>query len=154
MRKTIFALLLLTTVCSAFKCNKEDAPVVCSSGPLVLKSLESEYGCSNTPMQMHINLNNSYRLINTQAEFNSLVTGSCLPNIDFNQYTLLIGKQALTGGLQNITYTALNDCNSNTQTVNVQITKNLALNAPNVTYHVLLPKVASTSSVQVNTTVN
>lgn len=154
MRKTIFVLLFLTTVCSAFKCSKEEVDAPCSSGPIVLKSLETQYGCTNTPMQMHISLSNTYRLINTQAEFNSLVSGSCLPNIDFNQYTLLIGKQGLTSGLQTINYSATKDCTTGGYFVNVSITRGLTANAPNITYHVLLPKITNPSLVRVNTTVN
>jgi hypothetical protein len=154
MQKTFLTMLLIVTICSAFKCNKEDENIACSSGPLVIKSLETEYGCINTPMQMNISLSNTYRLINSQAEFANLVTGSCLPTIDFAQYTLLIGKQTLNGGLSNISYEANKDCSTGGYVVNVTITKNLALQAPNVTYHLLLPKIQNSSLVQVNTMVH
>ncbi len=144
---------LMVTICSAFKCNKEEESKACVSGPLAIKTLESEYGCTNTAMQLNINLSNNYRLINSTAEFTSLVTGSCMPAIDFSQYTLLIGKQSLNGGLSNISYVANKDCSTGGYVVNVTITKNLALQAPNVTYHLLLPKIQNNSSLQVNTTV-
>lgn len=143
----------MVTICSAFKCNKEEESKACVSGPLAIKTLESEYGCTNTAMQLNINLSNNYRLINSTAEFTSLVTGSCMPAIDFSQYTLLIGKQSLNNGLQRINYEVLNDCASSKYIVNVTLVKNITLQAPNVTYHLLLPKIQNNSSLQVNTTV-
>ncbi len=151
MRKTTFILLFFTTVCYAFTCNKASTEAGCTPTSLAVKTLETEYGCTNTAMQLGINLSDTFTIIESQTQFTTLVSG-CTPNVDFSQYSLLIGKKRLNGGLQSISYELKDEC-ANGYVLNVKFTKSLASNAPNVTYHVLLPKLSNNKPVTVNTAV-
>lgn len=146
-----------------FSCNKEsdsneeaakkndEAP--CEVTTSVPASLETEYGCTNTKYQMNISLNNTFQVIKTQSQFNSLVTGACMPNIDFTRYDLIIGKKGLLNGNRNINYSLVRDCPNNKTTLNVSIQNDLNATAPNITYHALVPKLNPNEQVIVNVAV-
>jgi hypothetical protein len=131
--------------------KKDEAP--CEVVNSVPTSLEAEYGCINTKYQMNIALNNTFQVIKTQSQFNSLVTGTCMPNIDFTRYDLIIGKKGLLNGNKNISYALVRDCPNNKMTLNVSIQNDLTATAPNITYHALVPKLNPTEQVMVNVTV-
>jgi hypothetical protein len=125
----------------------------CETTTTVPTNLEVEYGCINTKNLMQIALNDTYRVIQSQAEFNSLVTGSCLPNIDFTKYALIIGKKGLRNGNRNISYMLTRDCINNKMTLAVTIANDISAHAPNITYHALVPKLNANEQVVVNITV-
>lgn len=58
-----------------------------------IANLEDLYGCENTAYQMEIDLTEDHTIIRSQAEFEELVSGSCLPEIDFTEHNLVIGKK-------------------------------------------------------------
>jgi hypothetical protein len=138
-----------STVLKPIKPNEEP----CETTTTIPTNLEGEYGCVNTKNLMQISLNDTYRIIQSQSEFNSLVTGSCLPNIDFNKYALIIGKKALRNGNRSIAYSLTRDCINNKMILNVTITNDLSATAPNITYHALVPKLNTNEQVVVNVTV-
>lgn len=141
--KTISTLLAGTAVLlsgCATVCGTEPEP--CSNAALVVKSLETEYGCQNTTRQLSINLSETYTVIRTQQEFEQQVTGSCRPQIDFATYDLVIGRKGLANGVGGINYTLQQDCNTSKLLLNVAISPSMTTEAPNITYHALIPKLA------------
>jgi hypothetical protein len=149
MKKIIFC----SFVSIAFLACDKKSELPCDVVTSTPTSLETVYGCTNTKYQMNIALNNTFKVIESQAEYNSLVTGSCTPNIDFNTYSLIIGKKGITTGLRNINYTLLKDCPNNKSVLNVTLQTDLTLSAPNVTYHALVPKLSVGEQVEVNVVV-
>lgn len=149
-----YILMLFSLTLCAFTCKKaaeeKKLSETCQSGPLAVKSLETEYGCINTRYALQLNSAENFLVINSQADFETSVAGSCIPAIDFNQYTLVIGKKQLTNDNTGIEYTANRDCNTGTVQVNVIIKNNLGLSAPVITWHCLLPKIADTETVTTN----
>ncbi|MBF6607158.1 MAG: hypothetical protein ITG00_00275 [Flavobacterium sp.] len=119
-------------------CSKDDDP--CSDTTLIPKSLESEYGCTDTKYQMEIDLAGDFTIISDQANFNALVTGSCLPEIDFSMYDLVIGKMNFTSGNTSIEYVLETECETRDQNLVVTFYQNMTAHAPNLTYHALIPK--------------
>ena len=121
----------------------------CVSPELPVKSLESEYGCSDTRRQLNINLSETSTIIRSQADFARLVTGSCQPQIDFTTYDLLIGKKGLPNGNSSIAYTLRRDCQTNQVLLRVVFQQNATTEAPNLTYHALVPKLAPGEDIKV-----
>ena len=103
-----------------------------------LHNLEEQYGCVDTKKMMDIDLTDEFQLIYDQAEFDSLVTGTCQPEINFDAYTLLIGKKALISGNDRIEYDQEYDCNTGHHDITVTFYQNFTDEAPNLTYHVLM----------------
>jgi hypothetical protein len=133
--------------------QKKNEELPCEVVNSVPTSLEAEYGCVNTKYQMQIALQNNFKVIQSQAEFTAQVTGTCMPIIDFSNYALIIGKKGLTNGNRNISYALVRDCPNNKMTLNVTLQNDLTLNAPNITYHALVPKLNTNEQVAVNVTV-
>ncbi|MDX1830531.1 MAG: hypothetical protein R3342_13405 [Lutibacter sp.] len=129
-------------------CNKENN---CQNEILPTFSLENKYNCSNTASQMDIQLSNDYVIIRNQSKFDNLVTGSCIPVIDFNSYDLIIGKQGLNNGLVSIDYVLTRDCVTKKLELLVTFNTDLTNVAPNVTYHALIPKLGIEETVNVET---
>ena len=94
----------------------------------------------NTPFSLDIDLSEGYTVIHNQSTYDAMVTGSCSVSIDFSSYDLIIGKKTLTTGLQSINYEVDNNCDTSTIDIAVNIGTNDATVAPNITYHVLIPK--------------
>ena len=149
-----YLLVLSSLALFAFTCKKiaEEKRITptCESGNVVIKNLETEYGCVNTKYNLQLNNVDSFVVINSQPEFEAKVTGTCLPAIDFAAYTLVAGKKQLTNDNSNIQYTAIRDCNASKIHLNVLLSNTLGLSAPVVTWHCLLPKLQATEMVEVN----
>ncbi len=129
----VISLILITQSCS----NDDD----CTSLTIDIISLEVAYGCINTPYQMDINISEDFIIIRSQTIFDDLVTGTCTPQIDFEAFDLLIGKKGLTNGFETIDYDGLaNNCENGQLNLTVTLVRNATAIAPNVSYHVLVPK--------------
>ena len=122
----------------------------CLNAPLDTYSLEDLYECVNTKNQMHIDLSESFTIIDTQNEFSDLVTGSCTPEIDFEKYDLIIGKKGLTTGNVSIEYDFKTDCENERLLLTVTFYQNITTVAPNLTYHVLVDKLNEDDTVEVD----
>ncbi|RPD45209.1 hypothetical protein DNI29_17610 [Hymenobacter sediminis] len=134
------------TVCGT---EPEPEPRPCLSATLAVKSLETEYGCQNTTRQMNVNLSETYTVIRSQQEFEQQVSGSCRPQIDFAVYDLVVGKKGLASGPGGINYTLRQECNTNKLVLSVVIGRSMTTEAPNITYHALIPKLAAGQEVGV-----
>jgi hypothetical protein len=122
----------------------------CESGSLPYKSLETEYGCTNTKYQLHISLQDTFAVIKNQADFFASVSGSCLPTIDFTNYDLIIGKKGLKSDNKSIEYALQKDCETGHIGMNVTFKNTLGMSAPNLTYHCLVPKLKTGETITVN----
>lgn len=129
-------------------CSQEDDPG-CFVSDVAFTNLEAEYDCEDTKNTLEIDLQDTFTVIDTQERFDALVTGPCLPTIDFETYSLIVGKQALANGNTTISYDYSNDCATNTYTLSVTFNQNDTLKASNLTYHILSPKIETTATVVV-----
>lgn len=125
----------------------------CGIDTLKAQNTEQVYGCTNTAYQMQVAIRDSFLLITNVADYQQLVKGSCTPAIDFDKYSLLIGKRQLQQGLQAISYQLYYHCPENYYEVQVKLQQHMGMQAPNVTWHLLLPKAASAQAVQVKLSV-
>lgn len=131
-------------------CEKEQ---ICKSTELKTASLESVYGCENTTQALDIDLGDTFTVIRSQEDFERLVSGSCSPDIDFDRYDLIIGKQKLNSGVADVEYDYVRTCEGNL-VLEVEIERNLATVISNITYHALVDKVRMDESVKVKVSVN
>ena len=149
MRKIYIALAFIGTLLS---CQNDDD---CGSPNWTTpNNLENEYGCINTKYQMDIVLSNDYTIIRSQESFYNLVTGDCMPQIDFSTYDLVIGKKELTSGNTAINYSFMkHPCNGQFY-LQVDFIQNATAEAPNLTYHALIPKLNTNETVRVDLNIN
>lgn len=153
--KNKFLNLLITAVFIPFfigcTTNKDDVEIVeCVPSQIPFTSIESYFGCANTKSGININLNNTFTIIRSQAEFDQLVTKpqGCSVNLDLTNYDLIIGKKTLTSGYQSVSYEYFtSDCKK--LVLKVTFVQNETLIAPNVIYHALVPKISNEQSVEV-----
>ena len=145
MIKILTKSLLLICLTGLISCDKNDD---CDSTDLIVTSLESEYGCDDTRYDLEIDLSNNYTIIHSQQEFENKVTSNCIPDIDFSSFDLVIGKKGLSSGNSSIDYKLTKDC-SNQITLLVTFNQGETMNAPNITYHALIPKLGDEETVNV-----
>ena len=147
MRKIIVFSIAFLLVFMTNSCSNDDE---CSPATISITSLEVEYDCVNTPYQMDIDLSDDFTIIRSQAVFDNLVTGDCMPQIDFDAYDLIIGKKGLTNGFQLIDYDGLvKNCDNGQLYLTVTFVLNATAEAPNATYHALVPKLEANEGVNV-----
>ncbi|RSK42199.1 hypothetical protein [Hymenobacter perfusus] len=136
---------LLFTGCTT--CGGDVEP--CVSAPISITSLEKEYGCTNTPRQLSVNLPQTYTVIRSQAEFDQQVTGDCHPQVDFTKYDLVIGNKGSSSGSSTITYAYQRECETGQSFLKVIFQAGMTNDAPILTYHALVPKLAPAETVRV-----
>lgn len=146
MKKTGFLIFFLPSLLLFSSCSTEGN--ICNE-TIPVTSLEEIYGCANTAYQMEIDLTEDYTIIRSQTEFEEQVAGSCLPQIDFSKYSLVIGKKWLSNGLVSINYRLIKECNKNKSILFVTFKTGMFTNAPNVTYHALIPRLAEGETIDV-----
>lgn len=147
MKNILLLLVLTTAIVFNSSCGKEDP---CDLEVIEVKSLEDEYGCINTKYTMHIFITAQFTVISSQSSFESLISGDCTPeNIDFSTYDLIVGKQGLTSGNTSIEYEMMKDCDPIKYSLKVIFNQNATTEAPNLTYHALVPKLEEDSVLEV-----
>lgn len=132
-------------------CNNDDD---CPDTVLNTTSLEIEYGCINTKYQMDIDLSENHMIIRNQLDFAEFVSGSCQPAIDFSVYDLVIGKKGLSNGNSSIDYKLVEDCETGNQNLIVTFNQDETTEAPNLTYHALIPKLRDEQELNVEIVIN
>jgi hypothetical protein len=155
MKSTTNRCLLVFVVimaCPLTACNNDDAE--CEQLPIETTSLEALYGCSDTPFGISIPLENDFIILSEQQWYDSLVTGFCQPEIDFENYDLIIGRQQLTKGLEDISYTYVRACPTLRYELRVKFTLDDQTVSPTVTYHVLVPKIMENEAVDLRIEMN
>ena len=91
MKMKYTAVVLILIICFS-SCKKND----CKEELRSAKHFESEFGCVNTKHDLIINLTNNVMVIRSKDDYDTKVSGTCHPEIDFTLYDLVIGKQATT----------------------------------------------------------
>ena len=134
-----------------FSCNNDDD---CTDTILNTTSLEIEYGCTNTKYQMDIELSENFMIIRNQLDFTEFVSGTCQPAIDFSVYDLIIGKKRLANGNSSIDYELIENCETGSQNLIVTFNQNETTEAPNLTYHALIPKLGDEQELIVEIIIN
>ena len=147
MKQSVLFNVLSLSLLLLFSCN--DANTECVSDEIAITSLEEEYNCENTENLLDIDLEEAFAIITTQDEFENKVLGDCAPQIDFDSFDLLIGKKAFAQGNDSIAYQLVENCKSNVLQLSVVFLQNDTTEAPNLTYHVLLPKLEQNKTVEV-----
>ncbi|MCU0376576.1 MAG: hypothetical protein MUF24_14815 [Chitinophagaceae bacterium] len=150
----VFGIVLVLAACkkelvSTFKAQRSFAVKICSVKPLTPVGLGQIYGCTNTLFALQTAFSDSFRVVRSQAAFDSLLSGACSPAVNFSQYDLIVGQRQLISGIDSVSYTLLHNCPESRYEVSVQFHKNLSLMAPRVTWHLLLPKLKAGEVVQV-----
>jgi hypothetical protein len=140
--------LLILSSCESSNSNND-----CTPQTLPVKSLETEYGCTNTKYQLYnIVVGDNFIIIRNQNEFNNWTDDlGCRPEIDFDTYDLVIGKKQLTSGNQSIQYQYMDDCTEKTLTVT--FVQDETTFAPEIIFHALIPKLEPTEQIIVETIV-
>ena len=128
-------------------CKNDDDD--CADTIINTTSLEIEYGCINTKYQMDIDLSENHMIIRNQLDFAEFVSGSCQPTIDFSVYDLVIGKKGLANGNSSIDYKLVENCETGNQNLIVTFNQNETTEAPNLTYHALIPKLGDEQGLNV-----
>jgi hypothetical protein len=145
MKKNIVLILIIYLLVGLNSCDKSED---CKTSDLVVKNIESEYGCPDTRYGLQIAISNDFFIIRSQQDFENKVTGSCSPKINFSSYDLVIGKKGLSSGNSSINYKLTKDC-SNILKLLVTFNQSETMNAPNITYHALIPKLGDEETVKV-----
>lgn len=117
-------------------------------------SLEAEYDCIDTKYQMDIELSENYMIIKNQLDFAKFVSGSCQPTIDFSVYDLVVGKKGFTNGNNSIDYKLIENCETGNENLIVTFNQNETTEAPNLTYHALIPKLQDEQGLNVEIIIN
>ncbi len=151
MNYRILLFFILTLALSSCNNDDDDAnPCPTETTIIETTSLETEYGCVNTENIMDINLpSGDFIIISNQQVFDNLVTETCMPNIDFTTYDLVIGRQGLTSGYSSIRYELTEICETGNQTLTVTFNLNTTTVAPTLTFHALVPKLTPTQELTV-----
>jgi hypothetical protein len=140
MRAHIILMVVLMSPSSCFR--KED----CQD---ILLNVE-HLGCENPKYSINIDLSNNYTYIRSKEEYDTLVTGSCHPEIDFSKYDLIIGKQTSANENDTIYYDLRKPCPEKKLTLNIEIVQSAVTRPDNVTYHALIPKLGDEETIFVN----
>ena len=112
----------------------------CKEKTMSTKQFESEYDCGDTKHTLIIDLTDEGMIIRSKEEFDSKVSGICHPDIDFNLYDLVIGKQSTGNMVDTVLYDFGTDCPDDKLTLTVDIVQSAITTSDNVVYHALLPK--------------
>lgn len=123
---------------------------VCRESVIATKHFETEFGCRDTRHTLEIALTDQCTLIQTKTDYDNQVSGSCHPDIDFNTYDLVIGKQSTPREVDTIYYDYGISCPENDLTLNVEIVQGDADSPDNVVYHALIPKQKVTGTIVIN----
>jgi hypothetical protein len=134
--KMKYSVAVLILMISIFSCKKND----CKEELKSTKHFESEFGCVNTKHDLLVDVTNNVIVIRTKEDYDSKISGTCHPDIDFALYDLVIGKQAT--GYQNdtILYDYRIACPEDQLTLTVNIVQSAVNVADEVVFHAMIPK--------------
>ncbi len=103
---------------------------------------------------MGIGLEMDFTIISSQLWFDSLVTGFCRPEIDFDTYDLIIGRTTFTRGVEGVSYSYRRACPTRRFEMRAVFTLNDQPVSPTVTYHILVDKITDDEAVDVRIETN
>jgi hypothetical protein len=115
----------------------------CETGEVDILGLE-DLGCANPTYELKLLSNNEFEFIRNQSQFDELIVSSCDASIDWVNHDLIVGMARLTNGLSNIDKELVRDCKMNRLNLTFTISTNASLNAPEISFNALIPKVDNT----------
>jgi hypothetical protein len=143
MKYLIVTLALLVGLSS---CKKND----CKEEIISTKHFESEFGCVNTKHDLSVDITNNVMVIRSKEDFDSKVSGTCHPDIDFSLYDLVIGKQATAYSNDTILYDYRIPCPEDKLTLTVDIVQSDLNVADTVVFHAMIPKLGNEEPLYIN----
>ena len=136
MKKVLISYILCLLLGSITGCTDNNQ---CEAGNQAVKSLQ-DFGCSNVAYNVDVFSANEYALIRSEEEYNQNVEASCQPNVDWNNYDLIIGKQQLSNGLERIERNLVVNCSTNQLTLQFTFYLSITQIAPEITFDAMIPK--------------
>ncbi|MEM6298676.1 MAG: hypothetical protein AAF740_08325, partial [Bacteroidota bacterium] len=108
----------------------------------ITTSLELEYGCTNTLYDMDVDIfTGNPQHIRSKEQFDLLVTGTCLPEIDFDNYDLVIGKRQFAFEVDTVSHYPLKTSDG-TVIIVFEVRKGQdLLQEKTIVYHALITKI-------------
>ncbi len=140
-------------ICVVFTCILSCKKDSCKEEPIIAKHFEAEYGCVNTKHGLNIDLVNNFTVIRSTDAYDSQVSGTCHPEIDFSSYDLIIGKQSSAYLNDTITYDYKRACPDMELTLSVDIIQSSQIQPDTVVYHALVPKIGDQETLNLMITV-
>jgi len=144
--KKVIGLILVTCLSILCGCTDNDG---CSEERREVKTLD-DFGCENSTYTAIILSNTDFSLIRNQEDYESVIKTICSPNIDWLRYDMIAGQLRLNTGLSSITPYMSMDCASNTVRFDIDVVTNDALNAPEVAFTAIFPKLENDQDIFVN----
>ena len=144
-----YPLLFIATTIWIFSCTEKDD---CKELVIPTIHFESDYGCPDTRHSLIINLTDECIIIRSKESYDSQVSGSCHPEIDFTLYDLVIGKQSSGNNNASISYDFRKACPEQELILTVDLIQGLLTVPDNVVYHALIPKLGDeeTLNIEIN----
>jgi hypothetical protein len=139
-----FIILIISLPCILSSCH------VCRESVIPVKHFETDYGCPDTKHTLEIDLTDQCTLIQTRADYDNQVSGTCHPDIDFDTYYLVIGKQSTANEVDTIYYDYGISCPENDLTLTVEIIQDAVAVKDTVVYHALIPKQENSGTIVIN----
>lgn len=151
MKSNYFYFISILIISMFLSCDNNDDNNDCTPEQIAVKSLETEYGCTNTKYQLYnIVQGDNFIIIRNQNDFDNMTDDiNCRPQIDFETYDLILGKKQLTTGNQSIQYLYMDNCTGKKLTVT--FFQDETLFAPTIIYHALVPKLGANETIEVET---
>jgi hypothetical protein len=140
-----YSIVIFALILGLSSCKKND----CKDELRSIKHFESEFGCQDTKHTLAIVLNNDYTIIRSKDSYDSQVSGTCHPEINFSLYDLVIGKQSSGNWNDTIIYDLRKACPENELTLTVDIIQSAMTLPDNVVYHALIPKLGDEETLNI-----
>ena len=96
----------------------------------------SDFGCANEPWHLMPEYVNNHYVITSQQELEKYIESDCIPQIDFANYTVIIGNKMFSTGIDH--YDEKVEENNVEIVYTVTFLTNIAAVAQGVTYHVII----------------
>jgi len=141
-----YLIVVLALLAGLSSCNKND----CKEELRPVKHFESEFGCVNTKHNLLVDVTNNVIVIRTKEDYDSKVSGTCHPDIDFSIYDLVIGKQATAYMNDTILYDYRIACPENKLTLTFDIVQSDVNVADSVVFHAMIPKLGDEEPLYIN----
>jgi len=142
MKGLIYTALLMLSMISIKSCS-------CEEMILDVENFETLFGCNNTKYSLKLDIRNDYILIRNKSDFDEIVSGDCHPDIDFDIYDLVIGRQSSGSINDTIIYNLMQTCPGKDVLLTIGVYHGMGAMPSNVTYHALIPKLRSIKDLEV-----
>lgn len=143
MKNIIFFSALLICILSCSKKND------CREEVMSVKNFETDFGCTNTRFSLIVNLTNECTIIRSKESYDSQVSGTCHPEIDFSLYDLVIGKQSTGNFNDTVLFDLRKTCPDKELTLTIDVIQLDITQPSTIVYHALIPKLGDEESLKI-----